>query len=387
MLPSRSPDGSSFHIVRVLIDYRPALRERTGVGEWVHCLITALAATDTRRAPIDLTVFSSSWKDRLLTSFAPGITVIDRRVPVSLLNYAWHRLEWPPIEILTGRSFDIVHSPHPLIIPSNGAAPVVTIHDLDFLDHPEHTTAEINRDYPRLVKTHVNRAAQVIVPSHHTANQVAGRLGVPVNAITICPNGAPAWTPRHKRKEQGHLLFVGTSIPRKNIPVLIDAYEQLLQKQPDAPPLVLAGPSASESIDWQSALQRPKLRNRVRCTGYLTKSELKRYYETACALLIPSLNEGFGIPALEAMTIGVPVVASDRGALPEVVGNAGLLVDPTDPSALAEAIDRVTRDQAFANVCVERGFQQASLYSWDASALALRQAYENALAVRQRQDS
>ena len=368
--------------MRVLIDYRPALRARTGVGEWVHCLVAALPGTDADREPIDLTVFSSSWKDRLLTSFAPGITVIDRRVPVSLLNYGWHRLGWPAVETLTGRAFDIVHSPHPLVIPSRGAAQVVTIHDLDFLDHPEHTTAEIHRDYPRLVRHHAHRAAQVIVPSRYTADQVARRLGVSAKAITICPNGAPAWTPRPRQPEPAHLLFVGTLTPRKNIRVLIDAYTQLLQKRPETPPLVLAGPPAAESAEWRVALERPLLRGRVRCTGYLAKAELKGYYEAACALVIPSLNEGFGIPALEAMTIGVPVVAADRGALPEVVGDAGLLVDPTDPSALAEAIDRVTRDQAFAKVCVERGFVQAARYSWDASARALRQAYENALAVR-----
>src|SRR5262249_57957810 len=132
---------------RVLIDYRPALRERSGVGEYTHELARALRAAgppdDPQRA-IELTLFSSSWKDR----FAPAselarATTIDRRVPVSVLNLAWHRLGWPPIETIAGRTFDVAHSSHPLLMPSRTAAQVITIHDLDFLTHPERTRAEI----------------------------------------------------------------------------------------------------------------------------------------------------------------------------------------------------------------------------------------------------
>jgi hypothetical protein len=121
--------------LRILLDYRPALRERSGVGEYIHEIAAALMR---RLGPSDaLTLFSSSWKDRL-DARIPGARVVDARVPVRLLNLAWHRLGWPPIERLAG-PIDIAHSAHPLLMPARAATQIVTIYDLDFLDHPERT--------------------------------------------------------------------------------------------------------------------------------------------------------------------------------------------------------------------------------------------------------
>jgi len=163
--------------VRILLDYRPALRQRSGVGEYVHGLASAVAAS----APSgdSLTLFSASWRDRLPASAVAGAGIVDRRVPVRALNFAWHRMEWPPIERLTGATFDVVQSAHPLLIPSRRAARLVTIHDLDFLDHPERTRAEIRRDYPALAASHARRADRVIAVSLATARAVEERLGVP----------------------------------------------------------------------------------------------------------------------------------------------------------------------------------------------------------------
>ena len=125
--------------MRVLIDYRSALRSRSGVGEYVHGLVAAILRVGrgdpSRRA--DLTLFSSSWKDRLtLDGDLEGARAVDRRVPVSLLNFAWHRLGWPSAETLAGGAFDVTHSLHPLLMPARRAAQVVMIHDLNFLSHP-----------------------------------------------------------------------------------------------------------------------------------------------------------------------------------------------------------------------------------------------------------
>ena len=366
--------------VRVLIDYRPALRARTGVGEWVHSLVAALADGDGGDPLVDLTVFSSSWKDRLGPT-PPGVKTIDRRVPVRVLNFCWHRLGWPPVESLAGAHFDVVHSPHPLVIPSRRAAQVITIHDLDFLDHPEWTLAEVRRDYPALVRQHARRAAQIIVPSRHTATQVETRLGVPRDMITLCPNGAPSWTPRPGWPEGGHILFVGAVAPRKNIGTLLDAYTRLLQRHAEVPPLVLAGPPTPQASQWLDAIERQPLRGHVRCTGYLSKDQLRGYYEDARVLVLPSFNEGFGLPALEAMTVGVPVVVSDQGALPEIVGDAGLVVDPTKPDALTDAIARMITDDVFARSCAARGVDRSAVYSWRTSAQSLAHAYEKAVAM------
>ena len=178
--------------MRILIDYRPALRQRTGVGHYVHGLATALAA----RPPSDdsVTLFSSSWKDRLAPAAVAGARQIDARVPVSVLNLAWHRLEWPPVEWLAGPA-DIVQSMHPLMIPG-GAARFVTIHDLYFLDRPDHASAEIRRDYPALAADHARRADGIIVNSEYTKGQVVERLHVAADKVTVCRPGRPEWPRR-----------------------------------------------------------------------------------------------------------------------------------------------------------------------------------------------
>lgn len=369
--------------VRVLIDYRPALRERTGVGEWVHSLARALSDPDARHT-LDLTLFSSSWKDR--PASLPGLRTIDRRVPVRVLNYCWHRLWWPPVEWIAGERFDVVHSPHPLMIPSATAARVVTIHDLDFLDHPQDALAEVRRDYGTLIRRHVRTADHVVVPSTFTASEVGRRLAVPRDRITVCGNGAPDWAPRRAWPDQGHILFVGSLTPRKNIRGLLDAYRLLIQQHGDEspPPLILAGPATSQSADWLREIDAAPFEGRVRWTGYLERDALRHLYEGAVMLVLPSWHEGFGLPVVEAMTVGVPVVASNRGALPEVLGDAGVLVDPAQPTELAAAMRRMSVDVPFARACVERGFQQAARYSWHASALALLGAYKRAMVAVER---
>ncbi|HKB11774.1 MAG TPA: glycosyltransferase, partial [Vicinamibacterales bacterium] len=207
--------------MRVLIDYRPALRERSGVGEYTHELARALLAEYPPAAVprrLELTLFSSSWKDRFAISpDLAGAKRIDRRVPVSVLNLAWHRLEWPPIELMSAAPFDVAHSSHPLLMPTRAAAQLVTIHDLDVLSHPERTRAEIRRDYPSLVADHARRADAVIVSSAFAAGEVERRLEVPRARISVCPPGAPDWEPRTAAPRDGYLLFFGTLEPRKNI--------------------------------------------------------------------------------------------------------------------------------------------------------------------------
>jgi glycosyltransferase involved in cell wall biosynthesis len=365
--------------VRVLIDYRPALRERTGVGEYAHQLAAALVA---RLPPSDrLVLFSSSWKDRLAPASVPGAETVDARVPVTLLNLAWHRLGWPPIERLAG-SVDVAHSMHPLLIPSRTAAQVVTIHDLHFLDYSDGTTAEIRRDYPALAAEHARHADGVIAVSEYTATQVVERLGVERSRITVCPSGAPDWSPRERAAPAGPILFMGTIEPRKNVATLLDAYQQLVARRPSTPTLLLAGGAGFRSEGILARIADPSLSGRVRHLGYVSDPDREMLYRSASLVIMPSLDEGFGLPALEAMTLGVPVVASNRGALPEVLGGAGVLVDPQDPTAIADAIDRVLSDSELAATCSARGIARSRHYSWDASAATLVRAYERALTRR-----
>lgn len=373
--------------VRVLIDYRPALRSRTGVGEYAHQLVLAL----TRRRdgpPVELVLFSSSWRDRLTADrFEPGtVEVVDRAVPVRLLNLAWHRAGWPPVELMARGRLDVVHSLTPLCIPARHAAQVVTIHDLDFLRHPERVRGEIRRDYPALAGRHARAADRVIVNSRYTAKEVVETLGVPVDRVAVCRPGVPDWVrPRPCAPSPGQprsVLFVGTLELRKNIGRLLDAYEMLMSQRPDTPELVLAGKATPEAAGWLDRIGRAPLAGHVRHLGYVAEGELQQLYDRAAVLVMPSHDEGFGLPVLEAMAVGVPVVAADRGALPEVAGDAALLVDPDDAGALAAAMERMLEDTTLAGQAIAKGRERARQFNWAATADSMVAAYERALADR-----
>jgi glycosyltransferase involved in cell wall biosynthesis len=359
--------------VRILVDYRPALRQRTGVGEYVDQTARALVAT----APPGehLTLFSSSWKDRLAPDVVPGAAVIDRAVPVRGLNFAWHRLGWPRVETLARARFDVVQASHPLLIPSS-AARLVTIYDLDFLDHPERTRAEIPRDYPRLAAEHARRADQIIVISRHTADAVETRLQVPRDRISICVPGGPSWTRRETEPVSGgYILFLGTLEPRKNLGVLLDAYARLRETTPGAPRLVLAGATTPASAPLLERLAAPPLAGFVDLPGYIDAADRERWYRGALVFVLPSHTEGFGLPVVEAMTVGVPVIAANRGAVPEAAGDAGVLVNPDDPTAIAAAIERLLHDVALRNRLRDAGWRQAARFQWTATARAVRSAW------------
>ena len=374
---------SSHGAVRILVDYRPALRARTGVGEYMHEIIRAYAA-----AHRDDTVaaFTSSWRDRPQAGTAErlGARVIDCRVPVRVLNLLWHRLQWPPVETLAG-PIDVVHAAHPLMIPSRRAARVVTVHDLYFLDHPERTSAEIRRDYPALTATHARAADAVITPSQYTKDLVVSRLGVPAERVYACPFGAPAWRTLGQQPNtpvNGYFLFVGTLVARKNVSTLLDAYARLRALRPVTPRLVIAGAATPDAAAWLQRLEQDPLSGHVDHIGYVSEAEREHLYAGALALVMPSFDEGFGVPALEAMAAGIPVIASNRGSLPEVIGDAGTLLDPMDVDGFAAAMDRAASDRVWATDRGAAGLTRAASFTWRTTALRLRQAYMDAVARR-----
>jgi glycosyltransferase involved in cell wall biosynthesis len=314
----------------------------------------------------------------LAADVVPGAQVVDARVPVSLLNLAWHRLEWPPVEQLAGQA-DIAHSLHPLLMPARRAAQVVTIHDLHFLDAPEHTSAEIRRDYVSLTRAHASRADAVITVSEHTASRVRSELSVSREAIAVCPSGAPAWPPAEPYARNGPILFMGTIEPRKNVGILLNAYRELLRMRPDAPNLVLAGKVSPAAQPEMETLGQAPLAGRVRHLGYVSGADRERLYRDASMFVLPSLDEGFGLPVLEAMTVGIPVVASNRGAIPEVAGDAALLIDPGDAAGFAAAMDRILGDASLAGRMIAEGARRSKRYTWKSSAARLLEAYGSAL--------
>jgi glycosyltransferase involved in cell wall biosynthesis len=370
--------------VRILVDYRPALRQRTGVGEYIHQLVRAYTSANRD----EVLAFTSSWKDRPARGLGSdlGVRVVDCRIPVRVLNYLWHRREWPPVEMLAG-SVDVAHSAHPLLMPARRAAQVVTIHDLYFLASATQTSAEIERDYPALVTSHARRSDAVITSTQYGKRQVADRLGVADDQIYVCPPGAPLWKTLGREPNlprDGCILFVGTLEPRKNIGILLDAYARLLNLDVSPPRLVLAGRATPAAAEWLKRITMAPLADHVTHAGYVSHDEREALYRSARLLVLPSLDEGFGLPALEAMSAGIPVIVSTRGSLPEVVGGAGALVDPEDADALANAIERGIRDDGWASRAAEAGLERAQGFSWDDSAQMLRRAYADAMERRRR---
>jgi glycosyltransferase involved in cell wall biosynthesis len=372
--------------MRILVDYRPALRARTGVGEYTHEMVRAYAAANAAGNGDQVTLFTSSWKDRPDPGLGQelGAAIVDRRVPVRVLNYLWHRAGWPPVEMLAGE-FDVAHSAHPLLMPARRAAQVVTIHDLFFLANPERTRGEIRRDYPALVGAHARRADAVITSSQHVRGLVCRELGVPPDRVYVCSPGAPAWrrlggAPRAPL--DGSILFLGTLEPRKNLGVLLDAYERLADRMSAAPRLVLAGAATPEAAPWLERIARPPLQGHVVHFGYVPDHQREGMYAGARVLVLPSLDEGFGLPVLEAMAAGIPVIVANRGALPEVVGDAGIVVEPDDVEGLAAAIARVVLEPAWAAERGQASLDRARAFTWTTAAATLRQAYRDAVARR-----
>jgi glycosyltransferase involved in cell wall biosynthesis len=354
------------------LDLRPSLSKPTGAGAYVLGLARHLP----ERAPADrFYFFSSSLRERYPENHWPSnVTLVDRRIPVAGLNVAWNRLGWPPLDQLVGAPLDLVHSPHPLIVPGRRARLVVTVHDLFFLKHPEMTEAEIRRDYVPLVRGHVRRADGVVCGSEYTASEIRRLLDVPPEKIAVTPYGidpiyrAPmspedvdAVLTRHLLP-RGALLYVGSQEKRKNLVTLVMAYMALARKRHSIPPLVLVGPGS----DWAQGgtISGPQ----IRATGYLETREIRALMAASSLLVLPSLEEGFGFPVVEAMAAGLPVVCSRGSALEEVAQGAATLVDPRDAGSIAAGLSHVLDDARYAEAKRRLGMEKSRRFDWSETA-------------------
>lgn len=305
---------------RVLLDGTPLLGARTGIGRYTASLAGRLASD----VDLRLIGFSARGARRLRALVPEGARAVGPPVPARALRKAWLRGRFPPVELLGG-STDVVHGTN-FVLPPSRAAGVVTVHDLAFLDDAR--LAE--PDLPALVRDSVRRARVVCTPTTAVADQVAARLDVARDAIVVTPLGVdPEWFTAAPLDATGrarygvppeYLLFVGAAGHRKGLPDLLAAHE------PAMPPLVLAGPG--QSVDAGGVLR----------TGYLPDADLRRLVAGASALVLPSRDEGFGLPALEALACGVPVVCSDLAALREITADQAMFAPPRDPDGLRAAL-------------------------------------------------
>lgn len=374
--------------MHIAIDYTPAIRQRAGIGRYTRGLVYALAELD---AVNRYTLFFAG-QDGGAVGPAKGwpanFTLKGSNVPSRWLTAGWHKLKLPlPVERLAGDS-DIFHSPDFTLPPLRSAAGVVTIHDLSFLRLPQYAEPSL-RDYLRArVPDSVTRARRVLADSENTARDLAELLAVPAGKISVVqPGVGPEFRPvrdtvllnevrARYHLPQWFILFVGTIEPRKNLARLITAYGQLRRQTGLPHALVLAGNPGWLNEGIYEQVSKEGLSEHVLFPGFVADEDLPALYTLADLFAFPSLYEGFGIPPLEAMACGTPVVASNNSSLPEATGAAALLVDAEDVEGLADAMARVLGDATLRARLSDLGRAQAARFSWAAAATRLLRAYE-----------
>ena len=365
--------------ITIGLDFRTALSRATGVGRYFQGLVSGLSRLDHDN---DYVLFSSSWKERAHKEARPeNFRLVDRRVPVRVLNALWHRMEAPSLDWLTRTTLDVAHSPTPLIVPSRRARSVVTICDLFFLDHPEATTREIRRDYVNLVRSHVNRADAIVAISDTTATDVVNKLDVARERVHVIHAGLDErfLARSTDNGHQSYLFTVATLEPRKNLPVLLEAVS-ILKKRGWEGRLRIAGGFGLDTPRVDETIERLGLHAVVEKLGYVDGETLPSLYRGARAVVLPSLWEGFGLPLLEAMASEVPLVASDIAVHHEVAGEAALFAEPHDANAFADAIEKIEGDESLRTKLVSCGRERVSRFSWDVSARKALELYRKLVA-------
>ncbi len=285
---------------------------------------------------------------------------------------AQRRLLLPPMPTFRA---DLFHGLNQRVDRRQAKRVISTFHDL-FVLTGEYSSPEFRVRFAEQARRAAANSDFIIAVSEFTANQVHQLLGVERSRIVVIPHGVHAASFETPARREKMVLSVGAIQIRKNIGRLVDAFEST----PEDWTLVLAGaPSGYRAAEILERIERSRCRDRIRVTGYVTPQELQRLYSRASIFAFPSLAEGFGIPVLEAMAHGVPVMTSQGSALEEVAGDAALLVDPEQTEEIASALFRLTHDADLRATLVDRGHTRAQRYSWEQAARLTHEAYETAL--------
>jgi glycosyltransferase involved in cell wall biosynthesis len=282
----------------------------------------------------------------------------------------------------------VLHVPTPAPVRGAGLPLVVTVHDLLPLRLP-HLFTRQTRAHTRLYSPFVRRATRIVTPSAYTRGEVVELLRVPAERVVAIPEGcAERFAPREVDRERlraelgiagPYVLCVGTLEPRKNLVTALRVFRRVSAEVPEAE-LVIAGGQGWRNRDFEAELGRGHAARSLRLTGFVTDERLVDLYAGAACFLFPSLGEGFGLPPLEAMACGAPVVTSDHPALKEVVGDAALQAPPLDVEALAAHVIAVLQDGQLASDLRAAGIARARPFTWTAAAAATEQVYWEALA-------
>ncbi|MEJ2744240.1 MAG: glycosyltransferase family 1 protein [bacterium] len=375
--------------MKFAIDLQPALMTRAGIGQYTYSLAKHLS----RLSPSDEFVGLAFGRGGDLDGLkAPNFRI--RRVgyvPRRAMNLLWKKIDWPPADAFTG-PIDLFHFTSFIARPLRAAKAVVTIHDLAFKRMPESSerknAAFLNRHVPRAL----DRAALVLVDSKFTASELAGLYGYPEDKTRVIPLGVEeSFYPRPADEfsrqcrqygiPQKFILCVSTVEPRKNIGTLLEAYGLLRDTADEAPKLVIVGGRGwrGEDEKIELTIEKLKLQGMVKRLGYVSREAMPAIYSAALFFVFPSLYEGFGLPPLEAMACGLPVICSNAPSLPEVVGDAALLIPPRDAARMAGEMRKLIDDEALRQELIKKGLARAKRFTWSDTARLTLDAYREAM--------
>ncbi len=383
--------------MRIGMDVTSAVRQGAGIGRFTRELIRAYLSLD---PPHEHVLFAATGglptsvtNARLdyITGRARRSSLVTCHLPLSddWLHRLWHRARLPvPIEAVTGR-VDLFHEPDFVLPPTLLHTPtVLTVHDLTFIRDAESALPKLRRYLNRVVPRSVARATHVLADSMATKNDLVEFFHTSAEKITVLYGGVDArFAPVRDAKRLAavrarcnigpgpFILALGTLQPRKNYLRLIQAFSRLQPLAPDLQLVIVGGRGwLYDSIFAQ--VQHLGLEGCVTFPGFVDDEDLPALYSAAALFAFPSLYEGFGLPVLEAMACGTPVVTSNTSSLIEVGGDAAWLIEPTSVDAIAHAMHRILEDADLRQQLVQRGFQQARRFTWDKAASQLKEIYE-----------
>jgi glycosyltransferase involved in cell wall biosynthesis len=372
--------------VQIAVDARPAaFPYRTGVGQYTWHLLRLLPAVDPDSTYVAWYLNARGLLGGPRRAFdqisAPNLRERWTPIPARWFRPLEQRLEIPPVEWLV--RFDVFFAPNFVPPPTRTRRLVLTVHDVAFRLYPE-TAPHSTRMWLNRLDRAVHQASRIIVVSEHTKRDFLELYRVAEDRIAVVPNGVDPRSFRAVgdeavdalRRRLGlrhpYLLYLGGIEPRKNLPRIVRAFALL--RSDIQPALVIAGWRTEWNPEgWnelQSALEKlpSGIRSRVQLTGYVPEKDKAALMVGAEAIVYPSLYEGFGLQVLEAMAAGSPVLTSNVSALPEVAGGAAVLVDPTDPEAIAEGMRELLSNDELRKELRERGRARAAQFTWEETA-------------------
>jgi glycosyltransferase involved in cell wall biosynthesis len=364
--------------VRIGIDARKL--HDFGIGTYIRNLLRQLARLDTET---EFVLLARPDDIADLSAIGPNF----RAVPARAGNYSVAEQLTIPLALKRER-VTLFHAPHYVLPPLVRCRAVVTIHDCIHLMFPNYLPNRFALNYARTsIGMAARRASRVLTVSESSKRDILRFVDVPADRIDVIHNAYDERfgiepleedVVRVRERYQLHdefVLYAGNVKPHKNLERLIDAFQLVRQRGLDHLKLVLIGDEISKYAALRRAVHKYQLHNSVRFLGYLPEETLAIMYRLAGVFVFPSLYEGFGLPPLEAMASGTPVVTSNVSSLPEVAGNAAVLVDPYDPTAIADGIYDVLTDAVLRQSLRRKGLARAREFSWEDSIRRVREIY------------